>query len=209
MTALWPHQEEGVTKVEQAIAEYGGGALFWEMAAGKTVGALEVMRRLGARRVLVVGPINTLMDGVDSRGRELNVWRRDVPLVFGGPHVPVTLLSGTTAQKAAQVATVSDGIYCVNWESFWREPLLKKLKDQKFDLIIADEVHRAANGRSKASRHLAELGQTAGARLGLSGTPLPHDPIQAWAVYRFVAPAIFAKAVLPGSVQCHHEYELR
>jgi len=184
---LWAHQVEGARRAVEGIAQCGGYGLWYGMGSGKSTIALEVMRQLGARRVLVIGPLNTLAP---------NVWERDASRVFGDHGVPVlNLNSGSTKSKAERFALFGDGIVTVNWESFWREGLYEALKAARFDLVVADEVHRAASAKGRASRALGELGKTTGARLGLSGTPLPHDPLQAWAVMRFISPTLFPRTI--------------
>jgi len=58
--------------------------------------------------------------------------------------------------------------------------------------MVLDELHRIKSPTGRASRWLGALAQAVPARLGLTGTPLAHGPLDVWAEYRALAPSIFA-----------------
>jgi len=179
---LWEHQKDGVAFAMRSIAEVGGAALFWEMGTGKTRGAIEVMLRLGAERVLVVCPKVVVP-----------VWQREAVKYLGESVPPVLALDmdGTKA-KAAALAGFECGIVVVNYDSVWREPLASALRAWAPGLMVLDELHRIKSPTGRASRWLGALAQAVPARLGLTGTPLAHGPLDVWAEYRALAPSIFA-----------------
>ena len=182
MSDLWEHQKDGVAFAMRSIAEVGGAALFWEMGTGKTRGAIEVMLRLGAERVLVVCPKVVVP-----------VWQREAVKYLGESVPPVLALDmdGTKA-KAAALAGFECGIVVVNYDSVWREPLASALRAWAPGLMVLDELHRIKSPTGRASRWLGALAQAVPARLGLTGTPLAHGPLDVWAEYRALAPSIFA-----------------
>jgi len=57
--------------------------------------------------------------------------------------------------------------------------------------LLVHNCHRLKAPGGKASRYVARLGQTARFRLGLSGTPMPHSPLDVYAYFRFIDPSIF------------------
>ena len=59
------------------------------------------------------------------------------------------------------------------------------------DLIILDEAHRIKSAGSRISMFCSSLGRRAAMRLALSGTPLPHSPLDAYGLYRMLDPGIF------------------
>jgi SNF2 family DNA or RNA helicase len=61
--------------------------------------------------------------------------------------------------------------------------------------LLVHNCHRAKSAQGVASKKMGELARLVSARLGLSGTPLPHDPLDAWAIYRFLAPSIFPRTL--------------
>src|SRR5207302_255726 len=81
--------------------------------------------------------------------------------------------------------------FVLNYDSAWRSPFAEWALKQKWDLVVADEIHRCKAPGGKASRFLARLGKAARFRLGLSGTPMPHSPLDVYAYYRFLDPRIF------------------
>lgn len=173
MTDLWQHQVEGVQWAVEAINRHGGALLAWEMGTGKTRAALAVAEAMGARDVLVVCPKSVMRDAWVRQG-ETQGW---------SPWV----IEGTPAQRD-EIARFSGrplagGLHIVNYESAWRTPALL---ERVWDLVIFDEVHRLKSASGKASRWAARV--RAQARLGLSGTPTPHSPLDAWPVYRAVTP---------------------
>ncbi len=180
---LWGHQREGVSYALNAFEWHGGALLAWEMGTGKTRAALSIMLHLGAERVLVVAPKAVLP-----------VWEREAVKFLGHRAPPVLVLdhNGTKA-KAEALAAFDAGIVVVNYESVWREPLARAIKSWAPGLLVCDEVHRLKSNRGKASRWIGSLASSTPARLGLTGTPLAHGPLDIWALYRTLAPHIFAR----------------
>lgn len=79
----------------------------------------------------------------------------------------------------------------VNYESAWREPLAGTLLTTPWDLVILDESHRIKSPGGKASMYCARLGSKARRKLCLTGTPMPHSPLDIYGQYRFLDPGIF------------------
>ena len=57
--------------------------------------------------------------------------------------------------------------------------------------MLVHNCHRLKAPGGKASRYVARLGQVARYKLGLSGTPMPHSPLEVYAYFRFLDPTIF------------------
>jgi SNF2 family DNA or RNA helicase len=58
-------------------------------------------------------------------------------------------------------------------------------------MVILDEAHRLKSPGSRTSLYFSQLGKRIPFRLALTGTPLPHSPLDAYAMYRFLDPWIF------------------
>jgi len=151
--------------------------------------ALEIAQRLGATRVLVVAPLGVVTDGA---------WAKNADK-FGYPFT-VHALEGSVAKKADQLKrslrslTQNAKVFVTNWDSIWRPPLFKALKDQAWDLVIFDESHRAKSHDGRASRAAAEIAAIQPRVLALTGTPMPHSPLDIFGQMRIVQPAIFGKS---------------
>ncbi|MGC8793984.1 MAG: SNF2-related protein [Bryobacteraceae bacterium] len=60
--------------------------------------------------------------------------------------------------------------------------------------LLVHNCHRLKAPGGKASRYVARLGQVARFKLGLSGTPMPHSPLDVYAYFRFLDPTIFGSS---------------
>lgn len=85
-------------------------------------------------------------------------------------------------------------VLIVNYDAFWRDPLAKWIKTQNWDQIVFDEIHRIKSPKGKASNFACKLTDKARFRLGLTGTLLPHSPLDAFAQYKAVDSTIFGKS---------------
>lgn len=82
-------------------------------------------------------------------------------------------------------------IVVINYESAWREPFATWAHAVNFDLVVGDEIHRIKSPGGKTSKFFARLAHNSKNHLGLTGTPLPHSPLDAYGQYRFLDPGIF------------------
>lgn len=79
-------------------------------------------------------------------------------------------------------------VITVNYESARKDPFAKWAEDQKWDCVVCDEIHRikAHSGPTVSFARNLECGQP----IGLSGTMLPHSPLDAWGQFSFLEPAL-------------------
>lgn len=52
------------------------------------------------------------------------------------------------------------------------------------DLLVVDEMHRAKSPTSNVSKMLRKLAQYSTRKIGLTGTPMPHSPMDIWAQWQ-------------------------
>lgn len=183
-TAPWRHQREAFWYAHDLPA-----TLLWiEMGGGKTRIAIDLLCHLEPRVTLVVCPKAVIP-----------VWREQLHEHGTNEYHLVELGGGSVRRKATDLKRALDNpripepiVAVVNYEAVWREPLGSLLLGcEELDFIVADEIHRIKAPNGKASRYLHRLGQRVGKRLGLSGTPCPHSPLDAYGVFRFLDPGIF------------------
>lgn len=133
----------------------------------------------------------------------MNVWPREFQRHAADPVEVLVLNKGTTKDKmelAHQfVASPSSALRVVvlNYESAWRAPFGDWARNVFWDCVVADESHRAKSPTGKASKWLGKMRFSAKQRLCLSGTPLPHSPLDAFGQFRFLDPTIFGKYYTP------------
>lgn len=181
--ALWDHQREAV---EFALARK---ATLWHMGmgTGKSRCAIELAKRLGISRVLILCPLSVVPGWVDQLRQ------------YGPDFEPVPLRKGTVRRKAEYAkerlslahAMGKKAVVIVNYESARNEPLASMLMAQKFDLLVLDESHRIKSPKGTTSRWVSRLAKTCERRVALTGTPMPHSPLDVYAQFRALDPALF------------------
>jgi SNF2 family DNA or RNA helicase len=82
-------------------------------------------------------------------------------------------------------------IVVINHESAWREPFRTFVRERIWDLLVVDECHRAKAPGGKFSMFLAASTGVFACRAGLTGTPMPKDPLDIYAQARFLDPGVF------------------
>jgi len=190
-TTPWRHQIEAFRFAMERLLRGGGAALLaLEMGVGKTLVALMVLAAMAARRVLICCPL-----------RVVPVWQQQIERHLDLPLIVVTLddTAGSVANKKKLAeeklrlaeATGRPLAVIINYDSVWRAPFAEWAEQQQWDLIIADESHRLKAPGGKASLAFKRLRSRARARLALTGTPLPHSPLDAYAQFRFLNQTIF------------------
>ena len=185
---LWGHQ---TAAIEFAVGR-PGTLLHMGMGTGKTRVAIEVARRTEARTIIVLCPKSVIQNWVDQTAE------------FAPEIASVPLVRGTAKEKAIEIkAAITRGsvdgdpvMVVINYESAHRAPLKTFLKAIGFDLLILDECHRVKNPRGVASRWVQTLARTCGRKLGLTGTPMPHSPLDIFAQMRALDGDVFGMSFI-------------
>lgn len=180
---MWPHQESAV----KHCLSRKGSLLNFGMGTGKSRIAVELSHAMEARRVLILAPLAVC-------GVWLNQFR-----AWSRRNLTVLVLderAGNAAKKAAllrEYTSIEDGplVVVVNYDSCWRAPLAEALKKQSWDLLVCDESHKLKSPAGAASKYVARLSERAAKRVLLSGTPMPHGPLDIWAQFRALDPTVF------------------
>ena len=157
------------------------------LGTGKSRCAIEVAQQEGARRVLILCPLSVC-----------DAWQTQFDTFSSGFKLAV-LNKGSVAQKltrakgaAERAVALGKAFVCVvNYESARNNPLAGWLAKQRFDLLVLDESHRIKSPSGSTSRWVSRLAQTCGKRVALTGTPMPHSPLDVYAQFRSLDPRIF------------------
>ena len=138
--------------------------LNWGMGSGKTIAAIAIMKLL------------------NKECRILNL----------------VGMSKTQKIKALDNATaiVKPLVVIINYESAWRTGIAERIEKIKWSTIVFDEIQKLKAHNGKASKFFGKLTEKhhKALRLGLSGTPLSNSPLDAFAVFRALAPGVFGKS---------------
>jgi SNF2 family DNA or RNA helicase len=165
-----------------------GSLLFAHVGYGKSIMALGVKAESKAIATLVFSPVSVRA-----------VWRREVAKHIGEGVDVVLPEKGDIARRGREIQehverarlTRRPFVVVVNYESAWRPQMAKVLLGVQWHLVIFDEVHRIKSPSGKASRFAAKV--KARRRIGLTGTPTPHSPLDIWAQARALAPGAYQR----------------
>lgn len=166
-------QEQDVTAWADALLSGKTSAVFcaYEQSLGKTLVSVELIKRLKARRVIIVAPLNTRAS-----------WQKAVEEQEVG--LPVYRLSPEKEHVVnfTKLANHEEGIFIVGWELMRRG----SIEGAEADLVIADETHRQQNRGSDSHNGLKGIKGTY--RLALSGTPAGNQPDGIFATIHWLWP---------------------
>ncbi len=202
---LFPHQQAGVEFLKTARR----ALLADEPGLGKTAQAIRAIKELkdsgeDVFPALIVCP-NTLKK---NWAREFGRW---------WPGVSTQVIKGTSTQRKKQFETPAD-VYIINWESLRTHSRLapygsvalarckecgghdervsltrcevhqRELNKIDFKAVVADEIHRSKDPKSKQTRALWSATGNAEFRFALTGTPVANNVVDMWSILHWLSP---------------------
>ena len=194
-TPSWRHQRQAYWFARGLWGEQRPGAyLALGMGCGKTKVAIDLICSLPVvhRRILVFCPKSVVA-----------VWPRQFSLHAGSPVRVLALGDGRLADRAeeAQGFLSEPGaearVVVANYEAIGTETACEFADwaiKVKWDLLVMDEIHRIKSPSGIRSRYLSRLSDRVPRRLGLSGTPLPHSPLDAYGQYRALDKTVLGRS---------------
>ena len=188
-TAPWEHQRKAL----KYLMERDSAALYTDMGTGKTKVMIDLIQNKKFKRVLVVAP-----------NKACEVWEQQIAVhgfdsIFSVFRLNNLSKAKVIAQlsKIPKITTTSPQettyVFIINYEKVWRGGIENIFMRKTFglDCVICDESHRIKSPTSKCSRYLSRLGAKVPHRYLVTGTPLAENPIDVYAQYRFLDPAVF------------------
>jgi superfamily II DNA or RNA helicase len=154
------------------------GCIFASGNTGKTLASLwayDFLRKQGVvRQLLVVSPLSTLE----------RTWADEVFSNF--PHLTVAVLHGTKERRQKLIAQGAD-IYVINHDGVFtvKDELLKL---PELDAVIVDEVAAFRTAGTRRWKALAAICKDKEWVWGMTGTPTPNSPVDAWGQCRLIVP---------------------
>lgn len=184
-TPMWDHQRRAFDFAYPRAA----AMLAMEMGTrtGKSKVAIDVIVNRGHQRILILCPKSVVA-----------VWPHQ--FVQHADHVSVIPLADQSVAEKQHIANealngarrcTKPTVIVVNYESAWRQPFHDWALKQEWDCVILDESHRIKAPGGKQSWFCKALARRARQRLCLTGTPMPHSPLDIYAQYRFLDTSIF------------------
>lgn len=183
-TDAWLHQLRGFHFARSIPA----CMLAMDMGTGKSKVAIDLIQQSKGNnryRALIICPKSVL-----------SVWPHEFQKHGAWDALRIKVLEkGSTEKKAKELKKDLDApaplVTVINYQSAWRGDLGRLLLGTRWDMVILDESHRIKSPGGKASRFCGQLANRAEKRICLTGTPLPHSPLDAYGQYRFLDPGIF------------------
>jgi SNF2 family DNA or RNA helicase len=203
---LFPHQRAGV----KFLATAKRALLADEPGLGKTAQAIRGIKAIkdsgeDVFPALIVCP-NTLKKNWE---REFKRW---------WPEVKVQVIKGTPIQRRKQFEEENVDVYVINWESLRTHSRLsgygsialarcpeckghdervtvnkcevheRELNKIDFKAVVADEMHRSKDPKSKQTRALWAASGESKIRFALTGTPIANNVLDLWAILHWISP---------------------
>lgn len=180
----WGHQRQGYY-FAHGLA---GAMLAMGMGCGKTMTTIGLIVNREHERNLIICPKSVIP-----------VW----PLEFSRNttekfHI-ATAVSGNSKKSAESLVEGLKNakqrglpfVFIVNYDSAWRDALKDIILKTQWDHVIFDESHRAKDASAKTSRFCAKLVKNSRYRIALTGTPMPHSPMDIFAQFLALDQSIF------------------
>ena len=129
-----------------------------------------------SNKALIVAPLSTLT----------LVWTRELFTIC--PHRRVAVLHGSASKRKEWLAREDIDVYVINHDGLYiiADELLRR---PDIDLIVIDELGEYRNKRTRKWKALKSVVQLPYRKCwGLTGTPTPNEPTDAWAQVKLITP---------------------
>lgn len=180
----WNHQARAYDFV---LNRPVGAMLAIPMAGGKTKVPIDLIQNSDVKKVLIVAPLSVIPVWADEFDKHV-VNRKNYCVIEAD--------YGSVAERTEFVSGIADEVkntpvVVINYQAVWREPFRSWALGQMWDLVIGDESHRMKAAGGKASMFFRTLRRRTGYAMGLTGTPMPHSPLDLYAQGRFIDSSVF------------------
>lgn len=171
----WNHQlkaiEEGSLR-----DDYG---LFFEMGAGKTMTAINILRHWCVQegrilKTLVLCPPIVIRQWQEEFYRHSQLGKYTVPLEGSGKKRKATIEQYTGLPR----------IFITNYESIVMEEVREALLRYGIEALLGDESHKLKNGQAKRTQAAIQIADQTKKRLILTGSPILNKPMDLFAQFR-------------------------
>jgi SNF2 family DNA or RNA helicase len=202
---LFPHQRAGVAFLSTARR----ALLADEPGLGKTAQTIRALKKIHEETESVFPTLIACPNTLKKN------WQREYAMWW--PDVRVQVISGSAVQRRKQFDTDAD-VYIINWESLRShsrlapygsvaltrctacgghdekisenrcEVHIRELNTIDFKAVVADEIHRSKDPKSKQTRALWAATGNADIRFALTGTPIANNVLDLWSILHWLSP---------------------
>jgi SNF2 family DNA or RNA helicase len=161
-----------------------GAMLAMDMGTGKSKVAVDLAGGWGVERVLILCPRSVIPVWPSEFRKHSAVGYHVIPLEAGTVRARI--------QRAAQaLALPYPTVVVVNYEAAIRPEFTQWALAQRWGAVICDESHHIKAPGGVTSKLCDKLRDGAAHRLALTGTPMPHSPLDVYAQFRFLDNTIY------------------
>lgn len=151
------------------------------MGSGKTLAVLwayDFLRSIGeARKILVVSPLSTLE----------RTWGDEIFRHF--PHLAFAVVHGTAEKRLKLLANDDFDVYIINHDGIKSKRTMAAIQARDdIDVVVVDEIASFRNASTDRWKAMKALVLNRKFVWGLTGTPTPNEPTDAWAQVRLINP---------------------
>lgn len=196
---MWEHQ--------QAAFDFAKGRegtmLSMAMGTGKSRCAIELLDSCewSCKLALIVAPLAVCP-----------AWIKQFQSYAKRPWRVLVLNKGTTAKRAKALKDAVElcrltGVplaVVVNYEALTRSLALYELSRKiTWQALICDECHKVkgSEGKGQTMTRMYRIAAKIPRRLGLTGTPMPHSPLDIWGQFRVLMPDVFGQRYWPFKIR--------
>lgn len=181
------------------VRELGSGLIWDEPGTGKTVSAILGLVERAAQRhpvlpILIVAPSSVVDTWIEHFQKWAPFWRTIA--WRGSPKKRMSLL------HTADVYVTSYGLARSDAEDM--DPRHNPLIALRPNALIADEAHRIKDQGAEQSRAVRRIASKSQLFLGLTGTPITHNPGDIWPQLYAMAPGAYPSRDRWIKRYCHH-----
>ena len=191
-TSPWEHQVRAFLLAKNIP----GFQLQLDMGTGKSLISLALMilwsTGRGRERMLIVCPKSVVDVWPAEFDKHMTVEARSRFLVT--PLNQRTVAGKVSAADRAEELAFQRGmiaVHVINYDAVWRPEMARWLKGKQLLATVMDEQHRVKSHDGRAARFMGDLLEQSERRLGLTGTPMPHSPLDIFAQYRALSKDVF------------------
>jgi len=180
---LWDHQKNTINQARGALCH----GLFHDPGVGKTCTTIQILRELFTQhtkllKTLIICPPIVLYNWKTEFAKFSKINPESIDVLYGHNAKRVKLLEDKGFFSGAGIPN----IFIVNYEGLLMDNVFDNLMAWQPEVVIADELHRCKNPKSKRTKALIKLGDQAKYRYGLTGSPVLNSLMDMFAQIRFL-----------------------
>jgi SNF2 family DNA or RNA helicase len=187
-TLLWRHQQAGF----DAAVDRPATLLAMGLGTGKSLTTIALLDAWDAQRTLILCPKSVAAAWPGQFRQHLHA--PPVVAVLTEDQCPRgfdTVAKRVVLARHLWEQTPGPLVVVLNYEAAIQPAMAKWLQAQRWDAVVADEAHKLKGHRAATSKVVHRIGKRARRRLALTGTPMPHSPLDLFGLYRFLDDRIY------------------